>query len=74
MPGMPKLKGPSAAQVAVGSMARAYSSVVEHYVDIVGVGSSILPTPTIETKNAKGIAQAVPFSYPHLTCAGATLC
>ena len=26
----------------------AYSSVVEHYVDIVGVPSSILGTPTIE--------------------------
>ncbi len=25
----------------------AYSSVVEHYVDIVGVASSILATPTI---------------------------
>lgn len=29
-------------------MVRAYSSVVEHYVDIVGVASSILATPTIE--------------------------
>ena len=28
-------------------MVRAYSSVVEHYVDIVGVASSILATPTI---------------------------
>src|SRR5690606_42158124 len=28
-------------------MVRAYSSVVEHCVDIAGVGSSILPTPTI---------------------------
>jgi hypothetical protein len=27
-------------------MVRAYSSVVEHYVDIVGVASSILATPT----------------------------
>ena len=29
-------------------MVRAYSSVVEHYVDIVGVASSILATPTIQ--------------------------
>ncbi len=29
-------------------MVRAYSSVVEHYVDIVGVPSSNLGTPTIE--------------------------
>ena len=29
-------------------MVWAYSSVVEHYVDIVGVASSILATPTIE--------------------------
>lgn len=32
-------------------MVRAYSSVVEHYVDIVGVASSILATPTIAKKN-----------------------
>ena len=31
-------------------MVRAYSSVVEHYVDIVGVASSILATPTIREK------------------------
>ncbi len=30
-------------------MVWAYSSVVEHYVDIVGVASSILATPTIRT-------------------------
>ena len=33
-------------------MVRAYSSVVEHYVDIVGVASSILATPTIRQKKA----------------------
>lgn len=33
-------------------MVRAYSSVVEHYVDIVGVASSILATPTIHQKPA----------------------
>lgn len=33
-------------------MVRAYSSVVEHYVDIVGVASSILATPTIEAFEA----------------------
>ena len=32
-------------------MVRAYSSVVEHYVDIVGVASSILATPTIFPKH-----------------------
>ena len=34
----------------VRSMVWAYSSVVEHYVDIVGVPSSNLGTPTIEPK------------------------
>ena len=33
-------------------MVRAYSSVVEHYVDIVGVASSILATPTIHQEPA----------------------
>lgn len=36
----------------------AYSSVVEHYVDIVGVASSILATPTIPRKP---VAQAAGF-------------
>ncbi len=40
-------------------MVRAYSSVVEHYVDIVGVASSILATPTIR----KGAAKAALFSF-----------
>jgi hypothetical protein len=31
-------------------MVRAYSSVVEHRVDIAGVASSILATPTISPK------------------------
>ncbi len=34
-------------------MVRAYSSVVEHYVDIVGVPSSNLGTPTIEASRGK---------------------
>ena len=33
-------------------MVWAYSSVVEHYVDIVGVASSILATPTIAAFSA----------------------
>ena len=33
-------------------LVRAYSSVVEHRVDIAGVASSILATPTIEAKKA----------------------
>jgi len=36
---------------------RAYSSVVEHYVDIVGVASSILATPTI-ARTLKSLASA----------------
>jgi len=36
-------------------MVRAYSSVVEHYVDIVGVASSILATPTIDKPRFGGV-------------------
>lgn len=42
-------------------MVRAYSSGVEHYVDIVGVPSSNLGTPTIIP--SKGVAVAAPFAY-----------
>ena len=42
------LDGASALATASSErMVWAYSSVVEHYVDIVGVASSILATPTI---------------------------
>src|SRR4051812_48682126 len=42
---MPRL--PRGSRFRDTPMDRAYSSVVEHCVDIAGVGSSILPTPTI---------------------------
>ena len=42
-------------------MVRAYSSGVEHYVDIVGVPSSNLGTPTIILP--KGVAIAAPFCF-----------
>ena len=41
---MPRLAERNGSEIR---MVRAYSSVVEHYVDIVGVASSILATPTI---------------------------
>ena len=48
------------AEATEGSlMVRAYSSVVEHYVDIVGVASSILATPTIGKPRFGGV-----FSFP----------
>ena len=37
------------------SMVRAYSSVVEHCVDIAGVASSILATPTMENPAGRKI-------------------
>ena len=58
----------------------AYSSVVEHYVDIVGVASSILATPTIPPNPPQKMFQASMDSSQHrinadkfltrCTCAG----
>lgn len=47
-------------------MVRAYSSGVEHYVDIVGVPSSNLGTPTISQaigSYSKGVAIAASFAF-----------
>ena len=45
--GTPLPRGKAIRRRAGPPMVWAYSSVVEHYVDIVGVASSILATPTI---------------------------
>ncbi len=48
-------------------MVWAYSSVVEHYVDIVGVPSSNLGTPTIEAfRGSKKPAESAGFFYAQI--------